>query len=223
MIGERGFARWMRRRVSVGPLGAPLWLLALVVVVVLAGASWFLLFSGSDVPAAQRAEQLVIEGLQAQTAGDVDTAVDKYEEAIRVDSTNALAHYDLGTALQAQGDTPGAIDAFKAAARLDPSMTAAFYNLGILFTDSDPEVAVEYYRQAISADATNANAHINLGFLLRTLGQTAEGDTEVALGTALVNAASGSTTTIGGPTTSGASGGSTTVAPATTTVATSQP
>lgn len=187
------------RSIRLGRLRIPTWVAVLLVFAIGVGG-WFVFGPGGSEPSATaKADALVIEGLTAQTAGDLATAKEKYEEAVSADPNHALAHYDLGTLHQLANEREAAIAEFETAARIDPTLSGAFYNLGILYTETDPEQAVVYYRQAIKATPTNANAHVNLGFLLRDLGQTEEGDTEVQLGTALQQASTTSTSTSQAP------------------------
>jgi tetratricopeptide (TPR) repeat protein len=57
-------------------------------------------------------------------------AIRCFRTAIEVDPASALAHYDLGDALQATEDLEGAIRSFRAAIQLDPNLAKAHGSLG---------------------------------------------------------------------------------------------
>jgi tetratricopeptide (TPR) repeat protein len=59
----------------------------------------------------------------------VEGAIRSYREAIRIDPKFALAHNNLGWALQGKGDLDGAIAAYKEALRFDPKQQYALNNL----------------------------------------------------------------------------------------------
>jgi Flp pilus assembly protein TadD len=52
--------------------------------------------------------------------GDRDGAIAEYREALRLNSSNPLAHYDLGVALEKKGDLAGALQEYRAAYELNP-------------------------------------------------------------------------------------------------------
>jgi serine/threonine-protein kinase len=86
----------------------------------------------------------------------------------------ALAHTDLGMALDAKGDAAGAIASFRRAINIDPQLARAHYNLGnALLAQGDAEGAIAYYRQAIDLEPKLTRVHANLGIALDAQGDVA--------------------------------------------------
>jgi Tfp pilus assembly protein PilF len=128
---------------------------------------------------AQIATNDVNAGLSAQAAGHLADAATDYKNAITHDPRNTFAYYDLGLVDQLQGQAAAAEQNYRAAIQIDPNFAPALFNLAILRTVPSPAEAEELYRHVISIHANDAAAHLNLGFLLRAEGRTAEGDTEL--------------------------------------------
>ena len=118
-------------------------------------------------------------GLRAQAAGDLTTAAADYRAVIALDPKNKYAYYDLGDVLQIQNQLAAAEQNYRACLQIDPNFVPALYNLAILRTTPSPTEAEELYRHVISLQPNDAAAHLNLGFLLRSEGKTAEGDAEL--------------------------------------------
>jgi Tfp pilus assembly protein PilF len=123
----------------------------------------------------QTATTLVTLGLKAQLAGDLTTAEDNYVQAIKLDTNNAVAHYDLGTIYDRNGKTSLAVGEYTAALVIDPTFTDALFNLAVDTAAADPTNAKVLYLKVVSAQPSFAAAWLNLGFILQ-----AEGDTSAA-------------------------------------------
>lgn len=65
-------------------------------------------------------QKKVQQGKDALLSGDVELALQRFEEAIAMERDNAQAHLNVGVALKLKGDTGGARAAFKKAKALDP-------------------------------------------------------------------------------------------------------
>lgn len=134
---------------------------------------------GRPATEAQRANDLVNAGLRAQTAGRMTEAADDYHKALALDPRNTFAYYDLGVIDQAAGRNASAELEYRTTLQFDPNFVNALYNLAVLRTQVAPTEAVDLYRQAIAAMPKYAAAHLNLGFLLISMGQKAEGKAEL--------------------------------------------
>jgi tetratricopeptide (TPR) repeat protein len=131
------------------------------------------------------ATSLVAQGLRAQLSGNVSTAEDEYQQAIKLDGNNVIAHYDLGTVYDKQGDTTQAVVEYKAALVIDPTFTDALFNLGVDTAGSDPAGAAQLYFKVVSLQPAFAAAWLNLGFILRGEGKAAEAQADWARAVAL--------------------------------------
>jgi tetratricopeptide (TPR) repeat protein len=123
----------------------------------------------------QTATGLVALGLKAQLAGDLTTAQDNYQQAIKLDANSTVAHYDLGTIYDRQGNTSLAAGEYTAALVIDPTFTDALFNLAVDTAATDPSTAQALYLKVVSGQPSFAAAWLNLGFLLQ-----ADGDPSAA-------------------------------------------
>jgi Tfp pilus assembly protein PilF len=124
-------------------------------------------------------DQLLDEGLQAQNAGQLDVAKQKYLDVLKLDPTNKIAYYDLGVLYQQQSDVANARDSYQKAILADSKYQPALFNLAILETPVNPARAEELYRQLLTINQKDANVHFNLGLLLKQVGRQQEGDAEI--------------------------------------------
>ncbi len=116
------------------------------------------------------ATTLVALGLEAQLAGDLTTAQDNYQQAIKLDANSAVAHYDLGTVYDRHGKTSLAVGEYTAAVVIDPTFTDALFNLAVGTAPTNPSSAKELYLKVVSEQSGFAAAWLNLGFILQTEG-----------------------------------------------------
>ncbi|HEY1050202.1 MAG TPA: tetratricopeptide repeat protein, partial [Prosthecobacter sp.] len=65
------------------------------------------------------------------TTGQMQQAITKLRDAIKLAPNHAEYHYELGLALSETGDMPGVIQSLQEAVRLDASLARAWYNLGL--------------------------------------------------------------------------------------------
>ncbi len=122
----------------------------------------------------QTATTLVTLGLKAQLAGDLTTAEDNYRQAIKLDTNNSVAHYDLGTIYDRHNNTSLAVGEYTAALVIDPTFTDALFNLAVDTAAADPSGAKALYLKVVSAQPSYAAAWLNLGFILQAEGDTSE-------------------------------------------------
>ncbi len=119
-------------------------------------------------------------GLRAELAGDTTEATTDYNKALASDPKNKYAYYNLGLIAQQQGRVNDAETNYRSALIIDPDYQPALYNLAIVLVSSDPWAAIDLYRQLIELNPKNATAYNNLGYALKTVGQTTEGDAAIA-------------------------------------------
>jgi Tfp pilus assembly protein PilF len=135
------------------------------------------LFVGSACGGASEAEvanDLVKKGIELQQDGKGAEASRTYREALVHDPNNKFAYYNLGLAAQGSGRVRVAQLNYQLALAIDPDFTSALFNLGTALSQSDPAGAARAYRRLVTIQPSNAGAHLNLGFVLQTLGQDEE-------------------------------------------------
>jgi tetratricopeptide (TPR) repeat protein/serine/threonine protein kinase len=109
-------------------------------------------------------------GIALLDLGNRNGAVAAFREAVRLEPTSAIAHNNLGIALQ-KGDPNGSIAAFREAIRLDPNYASPHNGLGLIRLDQrDPDGAIASFLEAIRLNPRFAQAHYNMGKALRAKG-----------------------------------------------------
>ena len=108
--------------------------------------------------------------------GDIDDAIHKYEQSLRLHPEYPEAHYNLGHALLEKGYADEAILQCEEALRILPNEPDAHVVLGNAFmAKQDVDRAIAHYLQALQVRPDDSNAHYNLGNAL-----TQKGDVERA-------------------------------------------
>jgi len=117
-------------------------------------------------------DALITAGNSAQQKGEAAGAAALYAKAIAEDPRSAVAHYDLGDLDQIALHDDGAAEAeYGRALTIDPHFVDARFNLAILETTADPARAIASYDTIIGFDASDAQAYMNLAYLLRSAGK----------------------------------------------------
>jgi tetratricopeptide (TPR) repeat protein len=114
-------------------------------------------------------------------AGDTDGAIAKLRYAVKLDPSNAEAHFRLGRALEKKGERREAITEYRAATESDPSNTIAWRALASAqFSEKLYQDAAESYARIISQmdDAEiDDNLRLDYADALRLAGRTEEART----------------------------------------------
>jgi len=104
--------------------------------------------------------------------GDLDDAIEKYEQSLRLNPDYAEARYNLGSALLQKGKIDDAIAQCQKALELGPNDPDAHVVLGNAFmARRDIDGAISQYTQALALRAEDSNAHYNLATALREKGE----------------------------------------------------
>jgi Tfp pilus assembly protein PilF len=111
------------------------------------------------------ARELFEQAYQAQFSGDLDRAVELYQQSIESFPT-AEAHTFLGWTYHFRGDTAAAIDECKRAIEIDPAFGNPYNDIGAYLIDLGRyDEAVSWLEQAIRAPRYEPRhfPHFNLG------------------------------------------------------------
>jgi tetratricopeptide (TPR) repeat protein len=103
-----------------------------------------------------------------------ELALRHFTAVSRLQPQSAVAHYNVGVALEASGRNAEAAREYEAALRLDPDYSVAHNNLGTLrLTEGRLEDARRQYEQAVASAPANAEAQNNFGATLLGSGDAA--------------------------------------------------
>jgi Tfp pilus assembly protein PilF len=149
------------------------------------GLSSFLIGIAACGTTPQTATTLVAQGLKAQLSGDVSTAENAYQQAIKIDRNNVIAHYDLGTVYDKQGNTALAVEEYRASLLINPNLADALFNLAVDTTSTAPTGAAQIYLKVLTIQPTFAAAWLNVGFILQSEGKMSEARQDWAKAVAL--------------------------------------
>ncbi|MEK6949431.1 MAG: tetratricopeptide repeat protein [Nanoarchaeota archaeon] len=96
--------------------------------------------------------------------GNLDKAIEDYNEAIRLDPNFVEAYNNRGNARARKDNLDEAIDDYNEAVRLNPNYALAYYNRGIaLYRKGNRNRAIDDYNEAIWLDPNFALAYNNRG------------------------------------------------------------
>lgn len=118
--------------------------------------------------------RLIKSGNEHYTAGRYDAALKAYQLATEQRPDNAIARYNLGTALYQQGRFDKAADAFRHSLIAKDSILQAqgYYNLGnAQFQLGDLRGAIRSYTSALRLNPTDVDAKYNLELAFERLKQ----------------------------------------------------
>lgn len=114
----------------------------------------------------QMAAALCNEGVSLFNAHQHDVAIERYQEALLYDDTNADIHYNLGKAYLRLKNSSEAMRHFGAALDLSPQDIGSCYELAVLQDEKGLVTeAVQSYQRVLELDPTNVTAMFGLGTL----------------------------------------------------------
>ncbi len=153
---------------------------ALALAVVVLGACGVI--GGSTASPSAGDASTLARGIAAHNANRIDEAISLYYQTLAQDPTNKFALYNLGQIENNTKKNAVAAEAwYRLALESDKAMPEALLQLGILRQRvGDSIESASLLRRLIAVDPNNAVAHFNLGLALRSLGQTADANTEFA-------------------------------------------
>ncbi len=114
-------------------------------------------------------------GILLRNEGQLQAAIEQYEEALRLKPDYVEAHHNLGNALLQAGQLPAAIGRYEQALKINPDYPYAHNNLGrALFQLGKLSEAQKAFEAAVRIKPDYAEAHHNLGNALLQAGQVSE-------------------------------------------------
>ncbi len=103
-----------------------------------------------DIPDKLKLGAIINWGVLRQTHGDVETAVWIYQNAIEIDDSCCVAHYNLGLSFKAMGKLQAAVNCYQTALSLQPTNADIYQNLGVVWMSLGQAVqSLEAFQQAI--------------------------------------------------------------------------
>ncbi len=107
--------------------------------------------------------------------GQIDEAIQQYQNALKTNPNYAEARYNLGNAFLQKGQVDEAIRQYQNALKINPNYAQACYNLGdALLQKGQVDEAIQQYRNALKINPNIALACYNLGNALLQKGQVDE-------------------------------------------------
>jgi Tfp pilus assembly protein PilF len=114
-------------------------------------------------------------GLVLASRGDIESAMDQYREALKINPRYARAHNSIGLALCLRGQSDAAIAHYQTAVEIDPGLAEFQNNLGIALAGRGRiGEAISCFRKALEINPGDPNIHNNLGLALASYGETGE-------------------------------------------------
>lgn len=105
------------------------------------------------------------EARRAQVAGDAKTAIEKYEQILRLRPDLAEMHSNLGTLYYQQRQVDDAVKSFQTALKLKADLGAPNFFLGLIaFNARKHEVALRHLKKSEALDRSNLPTQLYLGY-----------------------------------------------------------
>ena len=121
----------------------------------------------ATVPLLQNAISANNEAVQSIQMGDLETAIEMHEFAVKHYPDSPESWYNFGVSLQTLRQSGFAIKCYSRAIQLNPGMTFALFNRGILLSESpDVTAARKDFQAAIASDPEHNLARVAYVFLL---------------------------------------------------------
>jgi tetratricopeptide (TPR) repeat protein len=120
----------------------------------------------------------VLQGIDADTRGDYDRAIDCFNMAIRLNAKDAAAYYNRGLAYGHKGEREKAMADFDKTIELDPKFEQAYGNRGFAYqARGELDRAIADFNEVIRLDQKDGVAYYNRGI---AYGQKGDFDKAIA-------------------------------------------
>jgi len=133
-------------------------------------------FLGPDSTVLFDSVSLNISGDMLYQKGDIHGAVEEFNAALMLDSSNVNVHNSLGVCYGVLGDYEKAFEAFEKAIRIDPEEAMALYNAGLvnMLTDNSDK-ALEHFLDADRKEGNIFDVAFQTGRLYLKMGKPEQG------------------------------------------------
>ena len=116
-----------------------------------------------------------IRGACFADLGQLDVAVENYEDAIAIKPDYAKAHFNLAGCLHDLGQMEAAVKSYKKTLEIEPDYAEAYNNLGNVFQElKQGDSAIQSYKKALKIKPDYVAAQYSLGISQQDLGQLDE-------------------------------------------------
>jgi predicted O-linked N-acetylglucosamine transferase (SPINDLY family) len=127
-------------------------------------------FMKVKVKVSEDAVSLYNAALVLKASGQLEAAIKKYEEAIRLKPDFVEAHYNKGNVLRELKRLEEAIVSYEVAISLKPDFAMAFFTMGNAYKEIDKfGLSLECFDKAIKLNPEYSQAHSNWGVVLKQL------------------------------------------------------
>ncbi|GJM12241.1 MAG: hypothetical protein DHS20C12_06440 [Pseudohongiella sp.] len=110
-------------------------------------------------------------GVALQQRGDLDAAIENYQQAVKIKPNYTQVYYTMGLALRNKGDLNASIDCYRRVVENRPNDADARNNLAAALQHSgDLRAAIDNYKQALKIDPKCVEAYNNMGIALQSEG-----------------------------------------------------
>ncbi|HSY42608.1 MAG TPA: tetratricopeptide repeat protein [Candidatus Acidoferrum sp.] len=114
-------------------------------------------------------------GMSYMSQGQVDQAIEQYQQAIEIDSKAPLTHFNLGAAFAQNGELGSAIGEYQKAIQLQPDYLQARNNLGdALLRTGQTSAAIDQFQEALKLSPQSTMLRNNLAFIFLRNGRVSE-------------------------------------------------
>ena len=114
-------------------------------------------------------------GLVFLKRGQINKAIEQFQNALEINPNHEEAHSNLGIALVQKGQVDEAVVQYQKVLEIDPNFLGAYSNLGIaLVQKGQLDEAIDRFRKALEVNPNDVQAHTNLGHALLEKGRTDE-------------------------------------------------
>ncbi|MEX0965282.1 MAG: tetratricopeptide repeat protein [Pseudohongiellaceae bacterium] len=113
-------------------------------------------------------------GVALQQRGEVDAAIDNYQQAVKLKPDYTQVYYTMGLALRNKGALKASIDCYQQAVNNTPNDVDSLNNLGAALQHSgEIDSAIDCYEQALKIDPACSEVYNNMGVALQVKGDLA--------------------------------------------------